>query len=150
MTIMTGKHISKQHGATLFVVLVMLVVLTLFAVSAINLSNLNMKAVGNMQSRRSVDNLAQTAIERTLTTSANFYSPAAAVAVPAPSGMTATVAPRVCLGSEAATGYSLSQSIVPEDNTWEIKVTVSDSVTSASAVMYQGAKIRMLANNCPN
>ena len=141
---------SRQEGATLLVVLVMLVVLTLFAVAVINLSNMNARAVGNMQQRKNAESVAQGAIEQVLSTSANFYSPAAAITVAGlPTGMTATVSNRVCLGATPATGYSLAQQLVPEDDYWDFQVTVTDSVSGAATVVHQGAKIRMLANNCP-
>jgi len=141
---------SRQEGATLLVVLVMLVVLTLFAVAVINLSNMNARAVGNMQQRKNAEMAAQSAIEQVLSTSANFYSPAAAITVAGlPTGMTATVSNRVCLGATPATGYSLAQQLVPEDDYWDFQVTVTDSVSGAATVVHQGAKIRMLANNCP-
>ena len=150
MTAQLIRYRGGQRGATLLVVLIMLVVLTLFAISAINLSNLNMKAVGNMQSRKAVENVAQNAIEQVLNSNASFYTPAAAVAVSAPTGMNVTVAPRLCLGAEPATGYTLvAQTLVPEDNLWQVSVSVVDTVTGASVAMHQGAKIRMLANNCP-
>jgi Tfp pilus assembly protein PilX len=138
-----------QQGATLVVVLIMLVVLTLFAVAVINLSNLNAKAVGNMQQRKNAEIVAQGAIEQVLSSSAPFYSPAAAVAVTVPTGMAVNVSNRVCTGSAAATGYSLAQQLVPEDDYWDFQVSVTDNVTGASAVVHQGIKIRMLAGNCP-
>ena len=143
---------SREQGATLFVVLVMLVVLTLFAVSVITLSNLNAKAVGNMQFRKAVDIVAQNAIEQVISNSANFYSPTAAptIAANTTQGMTVTVGNRVCVASQAATGYSLAQQIVPEDDYWEFPVTVADPISGGSAVVHQGVKLRMLANNCPN
>ena len=144
------RFARRQQGATLVVVLVMLAVLTLFAVAVINLSNLNAKAVGNMQQRKNAESVAQGAIEQVLSTSANFYSPAAAITVAGlPTGMTATVSNRVCLGATPATGYSLAQALVPEDDYWDFQVTVTDNVTGANTVVHQGAKIRMLANNCP-
>jgi Tfp pilus assembly protein PilX len=143
------RFAQRQTGATLVVVLVMLAVLTLFAVAVINLSNLNAKAVGNMQQRKSADIIAQGAIERVLSTSANFYSPSAAITIAAPTGVTVAVSNRVCLGATPATGYSLAQQLVPEDDYWDFQVTVTDSVTGANTVVHQGAKIRMLANNCP-
>jgi Tfp pilus assembly protein PilX len=147
-----NRGIARQRGATLLVVLVMLVVLTLFAVSVINLSNLNAKAVGNMQFREAAEGVAQNAIEQVLSNSANFYSPNAVpvIASNTTQGMTVTVSNRICLASDAATGYSLAQQIIPEDDYWEFQVTVTDPVSSASVVAHQGAKIRMLANNCPN
>jgi type II secretory pathway pseudopilin PulG len=133
----------------LLVVLVMLVVLTLFAVAVINLSNLNAKAVGNMQQRKNAEVVAQGAIEQVLSTSASFYSPTAPVTISAPSGMTIAVSNRVCTGATPAPGYSLAQQLVPEDDYWDFQVTVTDTVSGASTVVHQGAKIRMLANNCP-
>jgi Tfp pilus assembly protein PilX len=138
-----------QHGATLVVVLIMLVVLTLFAVAVINLSNLNAKAVGNMQQRKNAEIVAQSAIEQVLSSSAPFYTPTSVPAITAPSGMTVNVSNRVCTGSAAATGYSLAQQLVPEDDFWDFQVSVSDNVTGANAVVHQGIKIRMLAGNCP-
>jgi len=143
------RHAGREQGATLVVVLIMLVVLTLFAVAVINLSNLNAKAVGNMQQRKNAEIVAQGAIEQVLNSSAPFYTPTAAVAVTVPSGMAVTVSNRVCTGSAAATGYSLAQQLVPEDDYWDFQVTATDNVTGASAVVHQGIKIRMLAGNCP-
>jgi Tfp pilus assembly protein PilX len=140
----------RQRGATLVVVLVMLVVLTLFAVSAINLTNMNMKIVSNMQQRSYAESMAQTAVETVLNSSTAFYSPTSAVTVSAPTGMTISVGTRTCTASEAATGYSAAQSIVPEDTYWNIPVTVTDTVTSASVAMHQGVKMRMLSGNCPS
>jgi Tfp pilus assembly protein PilX len=139
----------SHRGATLLVVLIMLVVLTLFAVSAINLSTINMKIVGNMQQRSATEMLAATAIETVLNSAAPFYSPTSAVTVTAPTDVTITVADRVCLGADAASGYSAAQPIVPEDTYWEVQVTVVDAATDTSAIMHQGAKMRMLAGNCP-
>ncbi len=143
------RFAQRQRGATLVVVLVMLAVLTLFAVAVINLSSLNAKAVGNMQQRKSADIIAQGAIEQVLSTSANFYSPTAALTIAAPTGVTVAVSNRICLGATPATGYSLAQLLVPEDDYWDFQVTVTDNVTGANTVVHQGAKIRMLANNCP-
>ena len=145
------RQVSTRHqrGATLLVVLVMLVVMTLFVISAVNLANLNMKAVGNMQYRKTTEALAQNGIETVLNSGTYFYTPATTVNLAAPSGFSVTVAPRICVNSDAATGYSLAQQIVPEDNTWEIQVTVADSVTGANTIMHQGTKMRMLSGNCP-
>ena len=138
-----------QQGATLLVVLVMLVVLTLFAVAVINLSGMTAKAVGNMQWRKNAEIVAQGAIEQVLNSSAPFYSPNTTVTVSAPAGMSVTVGPRVCLTATPCPNCSLVQQLVPEDNYWEFQVTVTDNVSGASAVVHQGTKIRMLANNCP-
>lgn len=62
---MTGSK-RRQQGATLFIALIMLVVLTLFAVTAINLSNTNLRIAGNMQARAEAEAAAQQAIEQVL------------------------------------------------------------------------------------
>ena len=142
-------HIGAERGATLLVVLVMLVMITLFAVSAINISNVNMKIVGNMQHRLTAEAVAQTAIETALNSATYYYNPSAAIAVTAPTGMTVTVGSRVCLGADAASGYSAAQPIVPEDTYWNVPVTVTDTLTGATTVMNQGVTMRMLAGNCP-
>jgi Tfp pilus assembly protein PilX len=143
---MTRPLHAPQRGATLLVVLVMLVVLTLFAISAINISNVNMRIVGNMQNRTTAEAMAQTAIEQVLNSGDYFYNRASAVTGLA-SGV--TVAPRVCMGADAATGYSAAQPIVPEDTYWNVQVSVADTLTGASTVMHQGVRMRMLSGNCP-
>jgi Tfp pilus assembly protein PilX len=137
---------TAERGATLLVVLIMLVVLTLFAISAINISNVNMRIVGNMQQRTAAEAMAQTGVEQVLNSGAYFYAPSSAVA-----GLAAgvTVAPRICLGADAATGYSAAQPIVPEDTYWNVQVSVADAITGAQTVMHQGVRMRMLAGNCP-
>jgi Tfp pilus assembly protein PilX len=140
---------AAERGATLLVVLVMLVVITLFAVSAINISNVNMKIVGNMQHRLMAEAAAQSAIETALNSATYYYNPSAPITVTAPSGMNVTVGNRVCLGADAASGYSAAQQIVPEDTYWNVPVTVTDTLTGAATVMNQGVTMRMLAGNCP-
>ena len=55
---------QRQSGATLIVALIMLIMMTVLAVSAINLSTINLKIVGNMQSQKAMDAAAQDAIEQ--------------------------------------------------------------------------------------
>lgn len=137
----------RQRGATLLVVLIMLVVLTLFAISAINISNVNLRIVGNMQQRTTAEATAQTAVEQVLSNGTYFYNRTSSV-TGLPSDT--SVANRVCLHADAATGYSAAQPIVPEDTYWNVQVTVDDTVTGSKTVMHQGVKMRMLAGNCPS
>ena len=138
----------RQRGITLLVVLVMLVVLTLFGIAGINVSTSNLNVVGNMQSRKSNEAVALQGIETVLSTIAYFNSPTAAVTFAAPSGYTATFANRSCLFAAPATGYSAVQPIVPEDTNWEVRVSVTDSISGASTGVTQGVKVRMLAGYC--
>lgn len=60
--------IRRQAGATLVVALIMLVVVTLLAVSTLGTTRMNLKVVGNMQSRGEALNAAQQAIEAVIST----------------------------------------------------------------------------------
>ncbi|HSV61506.1 MAG TPA: PilX N-terminal domain-containing pilus assembly protein [Variovorax sp.] len=55
-----------QEGATLLVSMILLVVLTLVVVSAVKVSTLNTKMVGNMQTEKEADAAALQAIEATI------------------------------------------------------------------------------------
>ena len=73
---------NRQRGATLLVALIMLVLLTMFAISSLNTSNTNLRVVGNMQARSEATNVAQEAIETTLSTTQFITNPANAVLNP--------------------------------------------------------------------
>lgn len=148
---MRQRSIPRQRGATLIVVLIMLVILTLFAISAVNLSSSNLRVISNMQARKLVEQIGLQGSEQVLSSMANFTNPTAAITFSGlPTGVAVTSSKRVCQFAAAASGYSAVQPIVPEDTQWDYYITVTDSVTNASARFWQGAKIRMLAGNCPN
>ncbi len=139
---------KRQQGISLLVVLVMLVVLTLFALSGINLSTSNLKVVGNMQARQSNEAVALQGVETVMGSINYFSSPSSSVPFTA-TGYTIAVGARTCLYAAAATGYSAVAALAPEDTHWDFSITVTDTTTGAKSVMRQGAKIRMLAGNCP-
>ncbi len=139
---------KRQQGATLLVVLVMLVVITLLGIASIRISGSNLLVVGNMQSRKFVENYGLQAIEQVLNSIAPFNAPTSAVAVAAPAGLTVSVSNRTCTFSAPAPGTSAVSTIAPEDNNWEFSVTVTDSFTGARTSMVQGVKIRQLAGAC--
>ena len=140
--------VRAQRGITLLVVLIMLVVLTLFGIAGINVSTSNLQVVGNMQARKANEAVALQGVETVLSSIAPFNNPTAAVAFTPPTGYTATIANRVCLFATPAYGYSAVQPIVPEDTNWEVRVSVTDSVSGASTGITQGVKVRMLAGFC--
>ena len=142
------KTPQAQRGATLIVSLIMLVVLTMFAVSAINLSSVNLKIVGNMQAQKTMEMAAQNAIEQQLSSPAYFSTLIAARSVNV-SGFNVNLNAPNCIYNVPATGYSATSGISPEDNDWEFVATVSDPLTGASLTLHQGVRIRMLAGNCP-
>lgn len=137
----------KQRGATLIVSLIMLMVLTLFAVSAINLSSINLRIVGNMQAQKNMELVAQDAIERVLN-SAAYFGPTAVAQSFSIQGFDVDVTAPACVRSVPATGYSATSGISPEDNDWELIATVEDGLTGAALNLHQGVRIRMLAGNC--
>jgi type II secretory pathway pseudopilin PulG len=138
-----------QRGAALLVSLIMLVILTLFVVSAISMSSMNLKIVGNAQSQRTLENNAQQAIEQVLSSGAAFTF--------TPSGQTVTVndtdvavyAP-TCAKSVVAPGYDLTQGPVPDDNHWEVVANVEDDATGGKVTVKQAIRIRTPPENCPS
>ncbi|MEP7067802.1 MAG: hypothetical protein ABI789_01120 [Usitatibacter sp.] len=72
----------REGGATLLIVLIMLVMLTLFGISAMNTGNINLKAVGNMQSRSEALGASQAAIDNTISTGQFITTPANAIVAP--------------------------------------------------------------------
>ena len=68
-----------QQGVTLIIALVMLTVLGLLAALAVKSSSMNLRVLGNMQSRAQAMSAAQAALERTLS-SAEFSQQPATVA----------------------------------------------------------------------
>ncbi len=74
--------IRRQEGATLVIALIMLVVITLLAVSSFGTTSMNLKVVGNMQSRGEALHAAQQAIETVISTPQFIANPANAVLNP--------------------------------------------------------------------
>ena len=174
-----SRHIyAKQAGATLIVALMFLLIMTLFAVSSINLSTTNLKIIGNMQATKTLDAAAKDVVEQLMGTANSFvaapsntliiteYDPATdavvttnlvvgtnntlGTAVTTALGTVAYVENPECVDSETAEGYTaLAAALSPDDNTWEVVVHFTDPVTGATSIIHQGAKIRMLAGNCP-
>ncbi len=138
----------SQSGMTLLIALAMLVVITILGVSAIRLTGSSMLVVGNMQWKRSAENIAMMAIEQTMNSSAPFANPTAPVTFTAPAGYTVTIGNRGCLRSTPASGYSALSAVAPEENIWEFSISVTDTITGAQSSMVQGAKIRQLAGSC--
>src|SRR6478752_5815862 len=66
-----------QRGMTLLVSLVMLVVLILLVVSAIRMSNSQLRTVGNVQAQNEAIAAAQQGVERLLGSVTNFTAPPA-------------------------------------------------------------------------
>lgn len=143
------KSAKKQVGASLLISLIMLVVLTLIGVTSMNLNTTSLKIVGNMQAQKALDNAAQEANATLLGSFSNF-----AVPVPTPAAMTingysVTPSKPICKKSLLAFGYQFDDPLAPEDTNWELQASASDSLTGATAIIHNGARIRLPAGNCP-
>jgi Tfp pilus assembly protein PilX len=145
--------IQRQRGSTLLVSLIMLVVLTLFVVTSINTSNINLKIVGSEQAHKAMEYAAQQAIEQVISTSSNFTTPMASTTVAVNAGTvnagSVSITKPECMGTSVSTGYSLQFNLAPEDTNWDIRATVTDANSGATAEISQGLKIRLPSGSCP-
>lgn len=136
-----------QRGMTLIVSLVMLIMLTMFAISTMNLSNSNLKVVGNQQALRAVEAAAQQALERVVSGSVIFNAPAAQTFTI--DGFTVAVTAPVCIRSQIATGSSLGiGTLIPEMDLFEVRASTTDSFSGATASAVQGVDLMMLSGYC--
>jgi hypothetical protein len=77
-----NANVRRQRGTTLVIALIMLVVITLLAVSSLGTTQMNLKVVGNMQSRGEALQATQQAIETVISTPLFIANPANAVLTP--------------------------------------------------------------------
>lgn len=158
---MNSIHRNEQ-GSALFITLIMLVMITLFAISMINTNLMTTKSVSAQQSEKNMEKAAEQAIERFISTSANFTPAPTAVTpvtvvTPSPTDtaantMTVNVSVPRCLGEATSPGFSLCSGFncppVPKETVWEISATATDPATGASAHVAQGVKVRLPPGNC--
>lgn len=164
---------SRERGATLMVVLIMLVMITLFVVSMVRLSSTNASIVGNMQAQKVVETEAVQAVEIAVNqynffndainnqnawasnaTSIPFstlwssYKPTAAGTTAPLTQATITVSRPQCTYAAPATGYSALSNVSPQDTHWDLQVDAVDNVTGATTEIHQGLKMRLPAGSC--
>ena len=168
-----SRMYSRQQGATLLVVLIMLVMVTLFVVSMIQLSGTNASVVGNMQAQRMVETEAAQAVEIVIN-KYNFFDDAinnqnawasnktsltlaelwTAYPLTGASGTTPamqstiTVARPQCIYSATATGYSALSNVSPQDTAWDLQVNAADNFTGAVTEIHQGVRMRLPSGSC--
>jgi len=169
---------KAQRGITLIVTMVMLVMMTLFALSAIRISNINMRIVGNYQWQKEMEVLTDSALEQIISRGSSFdgadvqggtavnsvicvnttnpndprNGTVASSTTGCPTGLASigTVTVPRCVGGHVAEGYTKKLGeLAPDDNEWVIRATASDAFTGARMTIYRGVTVRMLAGNCP-
>ena len=155
-----------QRGVTLLISLIMLVVLTLFAAAMIRLSNTNVVVVGNMQSQRALEAVAQQAIETDLYTASFYFDQINGTGCWASSatsatfgsstcfsgagtnGYTVTLNKPKCIYTQKSAGYSAISNVAPDDDFFEVEATSTDPLTGASVDVVQGVKVTLPTGNC--
>lgn len=140
---------ARQSGAVLFMGLIMLVAMTLLAVSAIRMSNTNLRVASNMQVQAEATMAAQTAIDNLIGTLSNFYTPTASSASvdinnDGTADYTVAVSAPACLSLTAAEGYSVEfAASAPKDTYWNIQAVATDTRTGVSVTVNQGVRVRL-------
>ncbi len=147
----------SQHGATLFVGLIMLVVLTLLVISAIRTSSTDLRIAGNMQIQEEARTAAQDAIDALINDN-NFTTtdPAPRTVYVNGTNYTVTFGTLTCNSFSAVskTDPNLPAECFGTTGTtycywasWDIPATVTDPRTGASVTVHQG--VRSLAGLDP-
>lgn len=152
---------KRDQGFVLVVALVLLVILTIAVVTGINLSNSNLRIVGNAQLQQEARSAAEQAINTTISSLSTFTATTPAASTvnvdmnnDGTNDYTVNVQVPTCLYSRASPGYeyipggSTTTSPSSRDHYWEVDATVSNSNGAVSDVA-QGVKIVLPATNCP-
>ena len=154
----------SQRGATLAIAMIMLVLLTLFVLAAINMSNINLRIMGNEQVRNEAIAAAQQAIEQvastnfpaapppaqTITVDINGAGATYAVAVPTPVCQNSvpiklveldatSVLDQPCFGSAASSSAGVAGSAGTGDSfcaatQWDVNGTATDNFGAKTSV----------------
>lgn len=167
---MSCKPTSRcQRGITLLISLVMLVILTLFALTAMRLSNINLKITGNYQRQEEMEMLTDSALEQIVSSASNFEDSAVQAGtaldydicnngtVVASGGCTIIINPKIgtittprCIASGPAKGYTKKLGeLAPDDDDWVLHATLTDSLSGTVMKISRGVTVRMLAGHCP-
>lgn len=157
------KSFGAQRGAILVMGLIVLAILMLSVSVAFLMSNNNLRAVGNMQSRAEAVAAADAAVEKLISSDAIFLSPAVTTLPADDHGVAVTIAAPVCvkfMALDAGNSADATPNIYQEDVTltvasgyletdWDISTTASNGATSAKVETHQGIKIILPADPNP-
>lgn len=141
---------SRQRGATLIMALIMIVLLTLIVTSAFNLSTSNLKSVGNMQARDESIAAANQALEQVV--SSNFYNATTAQTFNVDIDKDGTNDYAVTVDTPTCARTIIGEEGAPSDDglptssgywytDWDLKATVTDTVSGGSVVVKQGVRV---------
>jgi hypothetical protein len=145
----------RQGGVALVIGMIMLVLLTLLVISAINSGSVNLRITSNMQAQDEARAVAQQAVEKFVSSYANFYpTPQAYANVDydinndsTPEYKVSVTAP-VCKGAaHQIPGRSIDcengvkSGLYCWDTLWEITATASDTKTGVTQKVTQGVAL---------
>jgi len=142
---------SQRGVVTIVISMIMLLLVTLLVVAAYSLSTLNLRAVGNMQTREEATAAAEKLIEKTI--DGTFWSPAIEqtdnfnvggadyhVVVAAPVCLRATEANITTTSSVTLPGFS---SAVAWNTVWLLDATAASVATGTRVRVRQGVRVLM-------
>ena len=158
---------AGPRGATLLVGLIMRVLLTLLAVSAFNVTNVNLRIVGNVQSRQQALEATGVAINQKISTAAfvgapvgTTYTVAADINQDRTVDYNVTVTP-ACYALAPIKNAELSSSAedfkcytdgtfsLCSNSYWDIEAQATDPVTGAGVTAHQGIATRVTTDSTP-
>jgi hypothetical protein len=150
-----------QRGATLIIAIIFLTLLMVTVAIAFRMSNVNLRAVGNMQGQAEAQSAAEKAIERLISSDAIFVTPAATnvpadehgvtVSIPAPQCIRATPVYVPTSGDATPNIYIEGQPFTTSgyvDTHWNITARAEGAATGAKVEIHQG--VRLVLPDDPN
>ena len=154
---------TNQRGAVLITSLVMLVVLTLLVVTAINMSTINLRIVGNMQSQIEAESAVQNVIEMMINDLSNFNSETnidvwmnVDGSISADAESASYVINRVanCVMDSPAEGYEAQYTIGPGagmrfNTDWIIRAETTSGGAGEHVDITQGVRVLEVLTGCP-
>ena len=147
-------HPRHQHGSVLVISLIMLVVMTLLAVTSINMSTVNLRIVGNMQSQMEAESAVQTAIEGIVSSLTNLDIPVPTPPATTIGGYGVQVATPLCVMSAQSEGFEATYSInatagTRVDNDWLVTAQNTTDTRGEHIEITQGVRVRGVLVACP-
>ncbi|WP_242443042.1 PilX N-terminal domain-containing pilus assembly protein [Pseudomonas sp. LFM046] len=141
---------NREQGAALVVGLIMLLLLTMLVSSAFTMSSVNLKSVGNMQTRDEALAAANTAIELVVSTDFTAAPKETRSNVDIDNDgnvdYVVDIATPVCIQESLAqvvapSSENLSMSSNTWNTVWSVNATVSDSKTGGSVQVRSGVRV---------
>lgn len=140
-----------QQGNVLIVSLLMLLVLTGLAVSAVNMTSLNLRMVGNMQDQLKAEGSVQLAIDELVSSIEAFEEP---VVKDQQQDIYQVRLSTRCLASEPAAGWQENYSLntatgIRFDTHWRVDGEIVEGAVSGElATIQQGIRVKDMLTKC--